>query len=1023
MGLGFSANPIFAQEYDHLKYSHILIEEDTVWSESFVQEDFRKNIAIVNDATLTIQAGTKVEIGELSVFDGRIVAQGTKNNPIIITKGASLPLTEDQKNYDPKCFPFNESPGTIQFYDEPQTSGDEETSFFSFVIFQNMGTSIHHDGIGCPFNLAKNKSFFPFISSVLAGPPVQRDIPTIDFFDGRLFMENVSFQNSAFADIRVDIYPYSDDEEDDDQVFTFLSIKDSNFEKMTSSNKALLSMSELSNSYQRGFYERIHLINNWYGSEDGPKTTENTETEGKELVGGYVLDGWSREPFEIGVCPECASNIFFLPGIKASKLFMEKNEKEDTIWLPTVGSDDVENLALDVEGKSKENVYTNTVMESTFGGDIYKTFFENLTQWKEEEIIGDFNIFAYDWRKNVEDIAKNGNSSSQEDIKQMVGAIQTLSQSSFTKKVTIVAHSNGGLLAKALIQELERLQQAHLIEKFILVGSPQIGTPLSVLSLFYGYEEFIPFLLSPSDARDLARNMPGAYGLLPSQTYFDRMEESFISFSSENTRYKDFRKAYGENIDSYEEFLSFLSGKKDGREEPKKENLEQEAILRENLLAQARETHSRLDAWSPPETLDVIQIAGWGLETIRGVRYSEKQKVRCYPSMGSSVPSCTGVGEYEPVYEPLWTRDGDKVVVTPSALFLEESENVKRYWMNLFDSDTIFSREKNHKDLFESTSVLEFLTNTLQKLPEKELPEFITSTRPEGFADESSRIRVSLHSPLTLHLYDQHGHHTGRSEILWEGENIPSIEETIPGSSYVELGERKYLHFSGGEEYRLELVGYAQGTYSLIVEEMRGEEIIASKQFTNLPTSDKTTVSITIPSSGINTLNTIISDYNGKEAGGEYVAYDGGGYEEIQTDTSSVKTPEEGVFVEQKDSSVPVQEDSIQKTSLESEDEKEEKTKNNRIQKTKCLSEKPVTSIDTLFPKGIPLVQASFETREESEFSPIAPLESQEGENEQQQRKEERKKREWWGLLLGGGGALLLLWGYRKFSQGVYLKK
>ncbi|NCU42153.1 MAG: hypothetical protein EOM19_05570, partial [Candidatus Moranbacteria bacterium] len=690
-------------------------------------------------------------------------------------------------------------------------------------------------------------------------------------------------------------------------------------------------------------------------------------------------------------------------------------------WLPTVGSDDVENLALDAEGKSKENIYTDTVMEDTFGGDIYKTFLENLAQWKEKDSIGDFQVFAYDWRKNVEDIAKNGNFSSREDIKQMVEAIQTLSQSSFTKKVTIVAHSNGGLLAKALMQELEKRQQEHLIEKLILVGSPQIGTPLSVLSLLYGYEEFIPFLLFPQDARDLARNMPGAYGLLPSQAYFDRMEESFISFSSENTRYKDFRKAYGENIDSYEEFLSFLSGKKDDRKEPKKENLEQEAILRENLLNQAKETHSRLDAWTPPETLEVIQIAGWGLETIQGIKYAEKQKVRCYPSVGSSLPSCTGVGEYEPIYEPLWTRDGDKVVVTPSALFLGGRENVKRYWMDLFRSSSFSSLRKDHKNILETSYVLTFLTDTLQKLPDTKLPEFIKTQRPDDFTEDSSRIRVSLYSPLDIHLYDTERRHTGISKTMYEGEEIPFIEEDIPQSSYFQLGERKYIHFSGGEEYTLELAGYAEGSYSLILEEMKGDEMIVSKQFTHLPTSDKTTVSLTIPSSGIRTLDTIVSDYNGKEIGGEYIAYDRGGYKEIQTDISFVKTSEKIVLAEQEDFSVPAQENTVHISSLERDDEKEKKTKSNSSQKTKCLSEKSITSITTLFPKKVPLVQASFETREESQSPPTISLEYQEGEKDRIRGEEEKVG--WPGIFFGGGGILLLLWGCRKYFQGVYLKK
>ena len=313
-----------------------------------------------------------------------------------------------------------------------------------------MGTSLHHNGIGCPFDLAQKTLPSFFIPSVWASPPVAKDIPAIDFFDGRLFMESVSFQNSAFADIRVDIYSSSENEQNDEMAFPFISIKNSNFEK-TISHTALLSLNQ-----SEEINKKIRLIQNWYGSKDGPKTSENTESEGKELVGRYVLDGWSTTPFEIEICSECASNAFFLPGIKASKLFMEKKGKEDTLWLPTLWSDDVENLALDSEGKSRENIYTDTVIESVLGGNIYKTFFERLAQWKEDETIRDFHIFAYDWRRNVEDIVKNGSSYSQEDTKQMVEEIELLSQSSFTKKVSIVAHSNGGLLAKALIQELER---------------------------------------------------------------------------------------------------------------------------------------------------------------------------------------------------------------------------------------------------------------------------------------------------------------------------------------------------------------------------------------------------------------------------------------------------------------------------------------------------------------------------------------------------------------------------------------
>ncbi len=71
---------------------------------------------------------------------------------------------------------------------------------------------------------------------------------------------------------------------------------------------------------------------------------------------------------------------------------------------------------------------------------------------KERGEIIDYVSYAYDWRDSVDDVARFGSVYRNGERKNPVEEVQRLAQSSFSNKVTIVAHSNGGLLAKAVMQ-------------------------------------------------------------------------------------------------------------------------------------------------------------------------------------------------------------------------------------------------------------------------------------------------------------------------------------------------------------------------------------------------------------------------------------------------------------------------------------------------------------------------------------------------------------------------------------------
>ncbi len=610
---------------------------------------------------------------------------------------------------------------------------------------------------------------------------------------------------------------------------------------------------------------RWNFQSNWWGRPEGPDWTK--------FFNGVDTENFLTEDPFAGCVENCHSNVFFLPGIKASKLY--KNGAlgtEDQLWLPNQFGDDIEELSLDEDGKSIESVYTRDVLKSidylVVGGPLYKGFLDKLAELKSGGTINDYEAFAYDWRMDVEDIARDGTPYPDGEIRSALERLQALSESSKSDKVTIIAHSNGGLLAKAIMLELDRQGKTGLVDKIVFVGSPQMGTPLSVLSLLYGYDEPIPTLMSQGEARELAENMPGAYGLLPSATYFDRMNDPFIRFSSERTRYEDFKNAYGDTIGDYDEFKKFLLGTEDGRDEPGKNETDLENVLDDDLLDKAAGMHARLDAWTPPLDIQVIQIAGWGLDTVSGVEYTEKKMVECDDD-GGFIPLCGETTEYEPVYEPKFTVDGDEVVVTPSALMFSGSENVKRYWVDL-NGYINSQEEKNytHRNLTEVGPVQQLLANIVTNSEDSYSSVFIRSARPET-DDNESRLRMSLYSPLDIHLYDDEGRHTGPKKVTIDGEERIAFEEGIPNSYYYQFGDRKYVGFGGGEHIRVRMDGYATGSYTLKLQEVKptatDEEIVSYTTFENLPTTADTVVSLDIPESGLDDLEPLEADVDGDD--------------------------------------------------------------------------------------------------------------------------------------------------------------
>ncbi|MBI4093708.1 hypothetical protein HY417_01985 [Candidatus Kaiserbacteria bacterium] len=452
--------------------------------------------------------------------------------------------------------------------------------------------------------------------------------------------------------------------------------------------------------------------------------------------------------------------------------------------------------------------------------------------------INDWKTTAYDWRLSLADLLNNGAErggkifyAEATSTPYIEKTLRALAGSSKTGKVSIVAHSNGGLVAKALLNKLGGDEAATLVDKIIMIGAPQSGAPESLGALLVGYNAGIYkyglSIVSNAVARELAQNSPMAYHLLPSQSYFDGIADDAVnpvaSFAGDG--YADEISSYGSTIDNSAELEDFILAKS----------------LNSALIDYARIQHASLDSWTPPESIEVSQIAGWGADTVSGIDFYTSPAVSALTSLG-------------PVraYRPIFTEDGDGVVPVPSALLMSSSTSVKRYWVNLFTYNRDSNTDRKHKDIFEIPQIESFVKNLI-KNSTSTLPAYISASQPATITD-NKKLTFFLHSPLTLQLTDASGNITG---IATDG----SMTQDILGSTYGEFGEVKYIIAPAGN-YSLTMSGQGSGTFSLDMQESVGGVITASSTIANVPTATSTLASLTV-SGGLDTVSALTVDKNG----------------------------------------------------------------------------------------------------------------------------------------------------------------
>ncbi|OGG72363.1 hypothetical protein A3H77_00250 [Candidatus Kaiserbacteria bacterium RIFCSPLOWO2_02_FULL_56_11] len=514
-------------------------------------------------------------------------------------------------------------------------------------------------------------------------------------------------------------------------------------------------------------------------------------------------------------------NMLLIPGLKGSELKIGA----DTVWPPAIWSDDVSRLALTSEGVSENPVVVDGLVETFYGTPIYSGFTSFADSLVADDTVAAWESLPYDWRFSPEQVITDGIETPGGHI-DPIAVVEELAAQASSGKVVIVAHSMGGLVGKALIKKLESEGKESLIDSFIMVGAPQLGTPQAVVALLHGDSMGILadiFIVNPATSRTVAQNFQSAYDLLPSPRYFEEVSDPVIAFDSAASFTDTWREYWDDTVDSYTEFVEFVTGTGVPRSKPDLNIIRIPEVLRSDLTENAADFHTVYDNYEIPAAIRTVQIAGWGLQTVKAIKYLNRH----------SLPS----------YGVIKTAEGDKTVVYPSAISTELAES---YYVDLFHYNTNLNHSNQHRDLLSVIPVQETVRLVINDDTIDSI-NYLTSTKPET-SEIGAQLVISTHSPVILGVRDQNDNFTGINLDQDLEAEILSVTEDIPGSSFLSFGESQYIFLPNEGLYTATFRGIGTGPTTVEIANFANDAETFLASYSEMPVSPGTNATFVVDS-------------------------------------------------------------------------------------------------------------------------------------------------------------------------------
>ena len=551
------------------------------------------------------------------------------------------------------------------------------------------------------------------------------------------------------------------------------------------------------------------------------------------------------------------SNVLFLPGTEASRLYSrDALGVEHQVWEPDFATD-IAYLAMQADGTSRYALYTKDIVDRMqahnalesqiariFGVnlDVYKGFQSFMDGLVADGTLKEWRAYPYDWRYDVTDVVQQGTPTEVADgsVRQvyLANIVREMASSSPSGKVTLIGHSNGGLLAKALASALGA-DASRYIDRIIMVGTPQWGTPAAVGALLHAdnFSDAPSMVISSVAARAVERDMGDPYDLLPSATYFSHVADPVATFSTTGLPSGEFATSFGTALTSFSILARFLEDTA-GLDARAGGGLYAPLALRTDIVNKAAATHALLDAWTPPAGIAVTAIAGWGQDTIKTLAYTSGSRTVC-GSQGLFLPyACAQAPELR--HTPVTTQDGDGTVVSPSA--------IGTIGERLYFNAARFRDEGHgnfiHQNITSVSPIQDFLRTLIISATSNTIP-YIVASRPLEGANPITRI--SSHSPVNLVVTDAQGRQSGLVPI--PGTDFSGTLQDIPGSSVHILDDEQYIDVPQSASYQVVATGYAEGSATLQVETVgEGGVVNTTALFTSIPTAQNSTATFTVAS-------------------------------------------------------------------------------------------------------------------------------------------------------------------------------
>jgi pimeloyl-ACP methyl ester carboxylesterase len=499
---------------------------------------------------------------------------------------------------------------------------------------------------------------------------------------------------------------------------------------------------------------------------------------------------------DAGNLPSPILPVILIPGVGGSHLVNDPNQDGiyDQVWLNifmlmlSSGDEHLAPTTLQGDGNTPANpgapeyftLRSGDILRTELTEDIYQS---TINFFLSKGYIEGQNFFVcpFDWRRDLRQIAYNYNPSypTNSTLDQCVN--HALARNPDARKVNIVAHSMGGLVARTYLTDPAR---AAKIKHLVTLGTPYFGAPKVSQMLLAPEGCFLEIPIfgcnpNPSMTYVILQNFPSAYQLAPGEGYFMVYPDGFLK------RWGAYLN-YSQTMDQFRAHNTYLT----------------------NDAINFRQSINMGYTGGSANGVEVWMIIGNNLPT---VTYLEEKNY--------------GQNSYNQIY-----ADGDGTVpfnsATMSNLSLQPPVDFST------GATIVFASGVDHGDLPKNSGVLNYVydifTSSKTTPEENTSGSDILSTQSTGL---SGRV-IQIDGPVLVRIYDDKGNLTGPDA------NQVHLVKNIPGLFYqVNDTESVILKLPDSGEYRIELQGTHSGAASLRVWNYARNSVTHTIQYTGLSTS------------------------------------------------------------------------------------------------------------------------------------------------------------------------------------------